>query len=57
MTEEERKTIVSGIQGCVVLPQNAMTICELKAYVSGYKDAEDAMIDIVNGCYTLMKTD
>lgn len=57
MTEEERKAIVSGIQGCVVLPEKAMTICELKAYVSGYKDAEDAMIDIVNGCYALMKTD
>lgn len=57
MTDKERNDIIDKMDKTAIRPNRAMDLKEMKAYVEGYEDARNTMLDAVNDCYVDEKTD
>ena len=57
MTREELDSIIRKVDETAVLPNEPMTLNDMKTYLRGFEDARNAMLDSVDACYREMKTD
>lgn len=57
MTDKERNDIIDKMDKTAMRPNRPMDFKEMKAYVEGYEDARNTMLDAVNDCYVDEKTD
>lgn len=57
MTDKERNNIIDKMDKTAIRSNRPMDLKEMKAYVEGYEDARNAMLDAVNDCYVDEKTD
>ena len=57
MTDKERNDIIDKMDKTAIRPNRAMDLKEMKAYVEGYEDARNTMLDAVHDCYVDEKTD
>ena len=57
MTRNELDFICKKIDDVSVKPDVPMNFEEIKAYVKGYEDARNALLDTVDKCYRDTKSD
>lgn len=57
MTREEKECIFNEFDGVAIEPNEPMNLTEMKAYVKGFEDARNALLDSVDKCYRSMKDD
>lgn len=57
MTDKERNDIIDKMDKTAIRQNRPMNLKEMKAYVEGYEDARNTMLDAVNDCYVDEKTD
>ena len=57
MTRNELDFIYKKIDDVSIQPDGPMNLEEIKAYVKGYEDARNALLDTVDKCYRDTKSD